>query len=157
MTERSSAMPERNAQEVRAYVESITAMQGMDPLLSHLGVYGAPEFDEQGTTLRLRLDEQHMNGGGSAHGGLIMTLMDATLACCTLGHGDGRSCVTVELKTNCMRPGGTVGNLLVARGFLRSSGKSLAFCDGEVRNESGELIATASGTFKYVKRALPAL
>ncbi|GLZ84425.1 hypothetical protein Pres01_04760 [Metapseudomonas resinovorans] len=149
-------MSGRNAQEVSTYVASVPPQQGMDPLLTHLEIFGTPEFDEEGATLRLRLKDHHMNGGASAHGGLLMTLMDAVLACCTLGHGSGRSCVTVELKTNFMRPGGGVGGLLVARGFLRSSGKSLAFCDGEVRNEAGELLATASGTFKYVNRKSPA-
>jgi len=150
-------MTGRNAQEVSAYVASVPPQQGMDPLLTHLGIYGTPEFDERGATLRLRLKDHHMNGGSTAHGGLLMTLMDAVLACCTLGHGSGRSCVTVELKTNFMRPAGGVGGLLVAQGFLRASGKSLAFCDGEVRSEAGELLATASGTFKYVARQTPAV
>ncbi|MBB2497380.1 PaaI family thioesterase [Aquipseudomonas ullengensis] len=149
-------MSGRNVQEVSAYAASVPPLQGMDPFLTHLAIYGTPEFDEEGATLRLRLKDHHMNGGASAHGGLLMTLMDVVLACCTLGHGSGRSCVTVELKTTFMRPGGISGNLLVARGFLRSSGKSLAFCDGEVRNEAGELLATASGTFKYVNRKTPA-
>ncbi|MNR47449.1 hypothetical protein D3C85_1665510 [compost metagenome] len=51
-----------------------------------------------------------------------------------------------------MRPGGQSGDVLSAQGFLRSSSRSLAFCDAEVRNEAGELLATASGTFKYIKR-----
>ncbi len=150
-------MTSRNTQEVVAFTAGISPQQGMDPLLNHLSIFGAPEFDERGATLRLRLKECHMNGGASAHGGLLMTLMDAVLACCTLGHGNGRSCVTVELKTSFIRPGGGVGALLVAQGFLRGSAKSLAFCDGEVRNEQGELLATASGTFKYVNRQTPAV
>ncbi|MBA1204272.1 PaaI family thioesterase [Pseudomonas capeferrum] len=151
-------MNSKNAQEVSAFVARVPAECGMDPLLAHLEIFGAPEFDEAGAILRLRLRDHHLNGNASAHGGLLMTLMDAVLACCTLGHGSGRGCVTVELKTNFMRPGGTAGDLLVARGFLRSSGRSLAFCDGEVRNEAGELLATASGTFKYVNlRATPTL
>ncbi|WP_367863919.1 PaaI family thioesterase [Pseudomonas nitroreducens] len=83
-------------------------MRGLDPLLTHLGILGAPQFDEDGVSMCLQLAEHHMNGGATAHGGLIMTLMDAVLACCTLGHGDGRPCVTIELKTNFMRPGGSL-------------------------------------------------
>ncbi|MBG6287036.1 PaaI family thioesterase [Pseudomonas nitroreducens] len=147
-------MAERNFQEVNAYVASVPPMRGLDPLLTHLGILGAPVFDEEGVSMRLQLAEHHMNGGATAHGGLIMTLMDAVLACCTLGHGDGRPCVTIELKTNFMRPGGSPGEVLHARGRLRTSGGSLAFCDGEVRSESGELVATATGTFKYVRRSM---
>jgi len=147
-------MDERNLKEVNAYVASIPPHAGLDPLLTHLGILGAPEFDEEGVSMRLQLADHHMNGGAMAHGGLIMTLMDAVLACCTLGHGDGRPCVTIELKTNFMRPGGNAGSVLHARGRLRASGGAVAFCDGEVRNEEGALLATASGTFKYVRRSM---
>ncbi|HBP0042054.1 PaaI family thioesterase [Pseudomonas aeruginosa] len=150
-------MSDRNAQELSSFLESVDPLLGMDPLLTHLEILGAPSFDERGAQLRLRLKDFHMNGGASAHGGLIMTILDVVLACSTLGQGSGRSCVTVEMKANFIRPGGGVGDLLIAQGFLRASGKSLAFCDGEVRNERGELLATATGTFKYVNRKLPAV
>lgn len=150
-------MMDRNTQELSDFVASVDPALGMDPLLTHLEILGAPSFDERGAQLRLRLKDFHMNGGGSAHGGLLMTILDVVLACSTLGQGSGRSCVTVELKVNFMRPGGVAGDLVIAQGFLRSNGKSLAFCDGEVRNERGELLATGSGTFKYVARKSPAL
>lgn len=150
-------MMDRNTQELSDFVASVDPALGMDPLLTYLEILGAPSFDERGAQLRLRLKDFHMNGGGSAHGGLLMTILDVVLACSTLGHESGRSCVTVELKVNFMRPGGVAGDLIIAQGFLRSHGKSLAFCDGEVRNDRGELLATGSGTFKYVARKSPAL
>lgn len=132
------------------YMANIAVDQGVDPLMDHLSIFGAPTFLDDGAAIELRLEPFHMNGGGSAHGGLFMVLLDVVMACSTL---DGElSCVTVELKSNFMRPGGVAGDLIKARGFLRSRGKSLAFCDGEIRSESGELLATASGTFKYIKR-----
>jgi acyl-coenzyme A thioesterase PaaI-like protein len=53
------------------------------------------------------------------------------------------------MKTNFLRPGGTAGRLS-ARGRLRYASKSLAFCDGDLFDEQGRLVASASGTFKFV-------
>jgi len=138
-----------NSPEQPAFLASLKADEGLDPLMDHLKVYGAPSFDEQGAGIELRLEACHMNGGQSAHGGLIMMLLDVVMACST--SRDGRHCVTVELKCNFMKPGGKVGDLLRAKGIVRATTRSLAFCDGEIRNEGGELLATASGTFKYVR------
>lgn len=142
-----------NSSEQPAFLASLKADEGLDPLMDHLKIYGAPSFDEQGAGIELRLEACHMNGGQSAHGGLIMMLLDVVMACST--SRDGRHCVTVELKCNFMKPGGRVGDLLCAKGIVRATTRSLAFCDGEVRNEAGELLATASGTFKYVRPSLP--
>ncbi|MDB6052130.1 MAG: hypothetical protein JWR17_4876 [Pseudomonas sp.] len=138
--------------EPAVFLAHLMADQGLDPLMQHLAFLGAPQMDEQGATLHVRLQDFHMNGGGSAHGGVIMTLLDVVMACSTFVSGRNKSCVTVEMKASFMRPGGVMGTLLHAQGFLRSSGRSLAFCDAEVRNEAGELLATASGTFKYIDR-----
>ncbi|MNZ38091.1 Acyl-coenzyme A thioesterase PaaI [compost metagenome] len=142
-------MAESNAAATHHEVSTLP-QQGLDPLLTHLGIFGVPLVDEDNSTIRLELKPYHMNGHASAHGGVLMTLMDVVLAWSTRQHGDGRGCVTVELKTNFMRPGGGAGNVLVASGKVRSAGKSLAFCDGEIRTEAGELVATASAIFKYV-------
>jgi uncharacterized protein (TIGR00369 family) len=134
------------------FLAKLTADIGMDPLMQHLAILGAPTMTEQGASLAVRLGDFHMNGGGSAHGGLIMTLLDVVMACSTFSSGRAQHCVTVEMKSTFMRPGGVPGDLLNAQGFLRTSTRSLAFCDAEVRNEAGDLLATASGTFKYIDR-----
>lgn len=140
--------------EPDGFLQSLMADQGLDPLMEHLQILGAPQMDENGARLQVRLQNFHMNGGGSAHGGVIMTLMDVVMACSTFVAKRNQSCVTVEMKSSFMRPGGVAGAVLQAQGFLRSSSRSLAFCDAEVRNEAGELLATASGTFKFINRAV---
>jgi uncharacterized protein (TIGR00369 family) len=60
--------------------------------------------------------------------------------------------VTVEMKTSFLRPG--LGTLR-AVGRRQHRTASLAFCEGSVFDEKGELVAHATGTFKYM-RALPA-
>jgi|LNAP01.1.fsa_nt_gb acyl-CoA thioesterase len=136
--------------KIRQWLQDADAHRGMDSLLTHLGICGAPEWNEVGAVIRLTLRQIHMNGGASAHGGLVATLLDAVMACSSATPEETRSCVTVEMKVNYMRPGGAVGTVLTAQGELKACSRTLAFCEGEIRNEAGELLATGSGTFKYL-------
>ncbi|MBT9493965.1 MAG: PaaI family thioesterase [Paucibacter sp.] len=107
--------------------------------------------------LRVDLAEGHMNSWEVAHGGVLMTLLDVAMAHAARSiHRDnagfGPGVVTIEMKTSFMRPG---------EGELRAVGKllhrtaTLAFCEGSVFGEGGNLCAHATATFKYL-RALPA-
>lgn len=121
------------------------------PFLDHLDILVEPS--PQAPLLVVDLERMHLNGGGQAHGGLIMTLLDMAMAAAArIADGGGRAGVTVEMKTNFLRPGGSVGGRLSARGKLRHATKSLAFCDGELLDAEGQLVATASGTFKFISR-----
>lgn len=121
------------------------------PFLDHLDILVEPT--PEAPLLVVNLERMHMNGGGQAHGGLIMTLLDMAMAAAARrGDSSGRAGVTVEMKTNFLRPGGSIGGHLSARGKLRHASRSLAFCDGELLDAQGQLVATASGTFKFVTR-----
>ena len=120
--------------------------------------------------LRMDLQPSHYNSWQVAHGGVLMTLLDVAMAhaarspksAAAGGAADGAAggsagqvgpgVVTIEMKTSFLRPG---------EGRLRITGKllhrtaTLAFTEGSVFSASGELCATASGTFKFL-RALPA-
>jgi uncharacterized protein (TIGR00369 family) len=56
--------------------------------------------------------------------------------------------VTIEMKTSFMRP--ATGRLR-ATGRLLHGTRNMAFCDGDVRDESGALCAHASATFKFLR------
>ncbi len=107
--------------------------------------------------LRVDLAEGHMNSWEVAHGGVLMTLLDVAMAHAARSihrhQADfGPGVVTIEMKTSFMRPG---------EGELRAVGKllhrtaTLAFCEGSVMGEGGNLCAHATATFKYL-RGLPA-
>lgn len=121
------------------------------PFLDHLKVMVEPRDD--GAVMLIELEREHMNGGMQAHGGLMMTLLDMASAARNKGPQD-RSSVTVEMKCNFLRPGGSIGSGLRASGRLRHGTRSLAFCDGELHGVDGQLIATASGTFKYMSKSI---
>jgi len=101
----------------------------------------------------------HLNTWGVLHGGMAMSLLDVAMAHAARSPqtadeaaADPRGVVTIEMKTSFMRPGeGRV--TAVARRLHQTS--TLAFCEGKLLSDSGELIAHATGTFKFM-RALPA-
>ena len=93
------------------------------------------------------------NSWQMAHGGVTMTLLDVVMAHAARSDemhlpDGGRGVLTIEMKTSFMRP---------ATGRLRGMGKvltstsSLAFCEGSVFDESGVLVAHATGTFKFLR------
>jgi uncharacterized protein (TIGR00369 family) len=105
----------------------------------------------------LRLERRHLNTALNTHGGVVLTLLDVAMASAgRLQDKNGRSCVTVEMKTSFLRPGGVQGEYVEAHGIVRHVTRSLAFCDGELRGENGDLLATASGTFKFLNKPMNA-
>jgi len=119
------------------------------PFIDALGVQLVKAADGE-SEVRMPLQEAHMNTWGIAHGGVTMTLLDASLALAARSvAGDGIGVVTVEMKVNFMQPG---------RGELRGYGRvlhrstTMAYCEGEIRDSEGHFVAKALGTFKYMKR-----
>jgi uncharacterized protein (TIGR00369 family) len=84
-----------------------------------------------------------------AHGGVVMTLLDVTMGSAArsmVPHAAG--VVTVDMSVSFISAG--QGRLTVEARVLRSGG-SIIFCEGEMRDEAGELVAKAMASFK-VKR-----
>jgi uncharacterized protein (TIGR00369 family) len=120
------------------------ALGRLIPFATHLGI----QLKEQGggrTVLTLELRPELMNSFQSAHGGVIMTLLDIAMAraACTL---DDRAvgAITVEMKTSFI---GACKGAITAEGTCLHLGSSVAFCEGEIRDAAGKLVAKASGTF----------
>lgn len=113
------------------------------PFADHCGIEEVGIVD--GAT-RLRVDATaHLaNHLGTAHGGLTCTLLDialATAARTTVG----RSVVTLDMQVSFIGPGSGV---LIGEGRVVRAGRSVIFCEGEVRREAdGALVAKATGLF----------
>ena len=119
------------------------------PFINVLGV----EFlsaDAGRGTIALQLHPRHLNSWNVAHGGVIMTLLDVAMAIAgrSLDPSAGGG-VTVEMKTSFVQPG-LAGTRLIASGHAFHRSSTMAFCEGEVRDEQGRLIAKSMGTFKYI-------
>ena len=120
------------------------------PFIADLGI----EFVSAGSgraVVALDLAPRHLNGWAVAHGGVIMTLLDVAMAVAgrSLDPAAGAG-VTVEMKTSFIQPGHAGTRLLAsAHAFHRSS--TMSFCEAEVRDTAGRLVAKAMGTFKYLR------
>lgn len=114
------------------------------------------KFEAGEAEIAVTLRPDQCNHWQVAHGGLTMTLLDVVMAHAARSPTPGqprdeRGVVTIEMKTSFLRPG---LHRLIGRGKLLHRTKSLAFCEGSVVHENGDLVAHASGTFKYL-RSLP--
>lgn len=81
---------------------------------------------------------------GRLHSGIIATLADTAMgwAIITLG----RSCVTVDMNTNCFIP--AFGDHdLIAEAHVIHSGKRIVVAEATLLNDKGELVAKSRGTF----------
>lgn len=120
------------------------------PFLSWLG---ARLVMAEGGRSEVRLDVQpeHCNSWHVCHGGVLMTMLDAAMATAARSlHPELRGCATVDMTTSFVRPG-EAGNL-VAHGKCYHRSSTMAFCEAEIRDESGGLVARSSGTFKFIRK-----
>ena len=104
------------------------------------------------TRLRMRVGPEHMNNIGIVHGGAIATLIDVALGTAGRTHS-GVPVMTVDMHVSFMAPGR--GPVLLGEGRVVGGGRSLLFCEGEVRDEAGVLVAKASGVMKPVRPKPP--
>ena len=83
-----------------------------------------------------------------------MALLDVTMAAAARSMAKDMGVVTIEMKTSFMRPAPGSGGPLQSRGLLLHRTKSMAFTEGKIYDAEGQLCAHATGTFKYVPRAV---
>jgi uncharacterized protein (TIGR00369 family) len=109
-------------------------------------------FEAGEAEISVALRPELTNSWEVAHGGVTMTLLDVVMAHAArapdVAGGQARpGVVTIEMKTTFMRPG--VGRLLAEAEVLHRTA-SMAFCCGAVFDGNDQLVAHATGTFKYM-------
>ena len=123
------------------------AIFGADvPFAAYCGVEEV-DFVDGRTRVRVLPRPEHGNNLGIAHGGLICTLLDVamgTAARCTLGV----PVMTLDMQASFLSPG---RGELSGEGRVLRAGRSILFCEAEIRTASGELVAKGSGVFKAVR------
>ena len=104
------------------------------------------QWDEQGASLCVDVDERLTNGLGIAHGGLLLSALDAALGMAALATpaGTGRGVLTASLCTHFVRPG--LGKLTAVGRCIQPLGPVLN-CIGHIEAADGSLIARAEGQF----------
>ena len=89
------------------------------------------------------------NSRGDVHGGTLMSVLDFTLSAAARSADAAVGMATIDMNTTFLSPG--TGDLVIEARCLRR-GASIAFCEGDVRDKNGELVARATATFKIIRR-----
>ena len=128
-----------NVEYAREYQKKIAFVAHLKILTEELG---------EGTArLSLPVEAHLKNSLGTAHGGVIMSLLD--VAMCTAArtlHPDSIGVVTIDLSTSFI--GGASGPKLLAEARVLKDGRSMIFVEGEAKNEDGSLVAKAIATVR---------
>ncbi len=133
--------------------EGFRPMELWDPFEAWLGPFferdlAAAERERGQRMVAFYVDDRHLNGNGVAHGGMLMTFADAVLGGCAWDANDRRTCVTLSMQSNFLKPA-RQGDLVVCRAEVARRTRSITFVRGkfEVR---GEEIFTASSLWKVI-------
>jgi uncharacterized protein (TIGR00369 family) len=119
------------------------------PFSTHLGMK-LVEWSPGRTVLSLDITDRLKNRRGDAHGGVTATLLDTALGiACRSHHDEWVSEGTVTLNLQFIEP--ARGSLL-AEGRLLRAGRTVAFAEGEARDQSGAIVAKATATFKIERK-----
>jgi uncharacterized protein (TIGR00369 family) len=123
--------------------ESINPLSGSH-FIEDLGVK-LLDWKDGASTIELEVVKRLSNRLGMAHGGVISTLLDQVMGLAWRSLGNDRiPGGTINLNVNFIAPG---NGILKANGRLIRFTKSSAFCEGDVVDEMGCIIATAQGVF----------
>ena len=98
------------------------------------------DADDGVGVVALEIHPESMNVWGTPHGGLLYSLSDVACGCAVLTVRP-ESHVTVNGSMDYLYPAPTSGRI-IATGRVRKMGGRLAYCDSELRDEEGKLIAT---------------
>lgn len=94
--------------------------------------------------------EGFTNPVGKVQGGFLAAMLDDTLGPALVATlPDGEFAVTLELKVNFLRPASP--GRITGTGRVVHRGGSIAFLAGELRDDSGEVLATATATSRIVR------
>lgn len=100
----------------------------------------------------LTVEERHLNGAGVCQGGVMYTLADLAFA----GVANSRGMLTVGVNnTITFLKSGQLGDHLTAECMETLNHHKLPYCDIQVKNQNGELLAAVTGLAYRTKRDFP--
>ena len=93
----------------------------------------------------LSVDERHLNPAGTVHGGVMATLVDATMGAAVRSTtGDDQVAATVQLTIAYLRPGRE--GLLITKAQVGKQGENVLVCEANVEQD-GQTLIEALATF----------
>lgn len=117
------------------------------PFYDLLGLEVDPRDDK--SVVRLPYRPELGNSRDHVHGGAIATLLDAAASrAVRQANPQAAGVATIDVTVHYLKPG---IKTLTAEGRVVSNGGTIAVTESQVRTEDGDLIATATATFRIFK------
>ncbi|MDQ2094154.1 PaaI family thioesterase [Rhodalgimonas zhirmunskyi] len=118
------------------------------PFQAHVG-FEITEWSEGYCRVEQPMVDHIGNRYGIPHGGVHATLLDTAMgyAICFTGDPDDKQ-LAMTLSLNVQYLGVAKGQRLIAEGRRTGGGRSTVFAEGEIKDENGTLIATATAVFR---------
>ena len=74
---------------------------------------------------------------------------DGVVSIAVRGHyGVAAGVITIDINVTFIRPG---TGRVIAEGRVLNGGKTMCFCEGEAKDETGKLLAKTMGTFRLIE------
>jgi uncharacterized protein (TIGR00369 family) len=128
--------------------------KGFNELIGHEVVAWRQGFVE----MRLKVRPELCNANGLLHGGVLMTLLDGASGLACTFNDDAtvrRLSVTLAFTTQFIKAAREGDTLAILGAWRPSTSKSTFACETEIHDQTGDLIATGAGTFRYLKGERP--
>ena len=120
------------------------------PMAAAFGLKGVAIGNDRAIT-RMPYRAEYTNSRAEMHGGAMATLLDVGLAAAARAPEPQRfGVITVDLTIHYIAPASSDA---ICTAVCERRGRSLSFVRGELRDDAGNLLAMATGTFKLVERA----
>jgi uncharacterized protein (TIGR00369 family) len=123
------------------------------PVIEALGMQ--PEELEPGRIVfSMHAQEWMCNPAAVVHGGMIATLLDTVLTVAVLSRLQrGRTCQTIQMNVNFVRPLLPTGEKVSAEGIALHVGTTIGTAQGNLHDAGGRLIAHATATLAILDTA----
>jgi len=105
--------------------------------------------------IHYRARPEMCHSGGIVQGGFVTGWIDAAMAHVVMAQSENAANpLSLEIKVSFLKP--ATPGLIIAEAWIERAGRSIAFVEGLIRNEAGEVLAKATSTMKLVqKRTAP--
>ena len=131
-----------------AYLDLLYELVNQSPFPSHLPMR-IVEVAAENARVELDIDRCHLQPFGIVHGGVIATLVDTATFWAGFGAiPEDAGLVNVDLKLNYLQT--VTRGRLTARGRSIRTGRTISYCEAEVRSDDGNLIAHGTSTLMVI-------
>ena len=137
--------------DVCSGLDSLTAVKDggiSPPPIARLVGYQIVDVQAGSAVFKIKPGEFHYNPFSTVHGGMLSTLLDTAMSAAVLSTLPvGKSCFTLEMKINFVRPVTEASGLIICRAEMIHAGSRMATASGKVFDAKDRLVAHGTGTW----------